>query len=211
MPKLEFQVHKGSIKTCRAVRKCHLYFSFNSIKVRLRRRYSRPLQFLFPFQFHKGSIKTEELAPGYFCDFRFNSIKVRLRLCKITFCVHVDAIFNSIKVRLRLLSVVFVVNLLFNFNSIKVRLRPVYSSTKQASETLFQFHKGSIKTQAGRLTEIIHDCFNSIKVRLRLRMSPVELKKLTFQFHKGSIKTIRQHHRPPRTPPFQFHKGSIKT
>ena len=54
-----------------------------------------------------------------------------------------------------------------NFNSTKVRLKPLHSSNFGVN-LLFQFHKGSIKTEGSRTI-------------------PNQL--LLFQFHKGSIKT----------------------
>ena len=54
-----------------------------------------------------------------------------------------------------------------NFNSIKVRLKPA-ASLGSAAAGVFQFHKGTIKTQ------VVAWC-----VRLYYR----------FQFHKGTIKT----------------------
>ena len=53
-----FQFHKGTIKTLRSARLCGLSPNFNSIKVRLKLRFSNlPLDY-FTFQFHKGTIKT---------------------------------------------------------------------------------------------------------------------------------------------------------
>gem|GEM_PF-2190259 len=98
---------------------------------------------------------------------------------------------------------------------------------------LFQFHKGSIKTDKITVTIPLEMSFNSIKVRLRqedassnppfpisfnsikvrLRLATTEAGYTTqsFQFHKGSIKT-RCTDRSVRSPTmFQFHKGSIKT
>ncbi len=57
-----FQFHKGTIKTGNIVGERDAYFSFNSIKVRLRRRPSRPVSPASLFQFHKGTIKTEAVA-----------------------------------------------------------------------------------------------------------------------------------------------------
>ena len=55
---------------------------------------------------------------------------------------------------------------------------------------VFQFHKGTIKTERDRLRVIPEEDFNSIKVRLKQRADsnfrPVKL----FQFHKGTIKTL---------------------
>ena len=75
--------------------------------------------------------------------------------------------FNSIKVRLKL----FILHSLFGYN-------------------LFQFHKGTIKTQGDTPIQRQDRNFNSIKVRLKQVdehiTGGVTLK---FQFHKGTIKT----------------------
>ena len=76
------------------------------------------------------------------------------------------------------------------FNSIKVRLRQYAKNLEYVSQTLFQFHKGSIKT-------------------IDFRRAKSELAK--FQFHKGSIKTVKNSQFLPLVFAFQFHKGSIKT
>ena len=55
---------------------------------------------------------------------------------------------------------------------------------------LFQFHKGTIRTQvqAHELAHILH--FNSIKVRLEPMQAEFGLyKSQVFQFHKGTIRT----------------------
>ena len=54
------------------------------------------------------------------------------------------------------------------FNSIKVRLKLNNPAAYNIDQYLFQFHKGTIKTQSS--------CFHSFKG-------------LLFQFHKGTIKT----------------------
>ena len=53
-----------------------------------------------------------------------------------------------------------------NFNSIKVRLELAASFSTSTSLSTFQFHKGTIRTNLGRLILIILLHFNSIKVRL---------------------------------------------
>ena len=55
-----------------------------------------------------------------------------------------------------------------NFNSIKVRLKQEYEKRKRENR-IFQFHKGTIKTD---LSQTIDDC------------------RPLFQFHKGTIKTF---------------------
>ena len=76
---------------------------------------------------------------------------------------------------------------------------------------IFQFHKGSIKTQMHAVYGTNVTNFNSIKVRLRQHMCFVEDNNHVFQFHKGSIKTCGKCTIQPGVLLFQFHKGSIKT
>ena len=119
------------------------------------------------------------------------------------------------------------VTLLRYFNSIKVRLKRLKDFLNNELK-LFQFHKGTIKTQQGQ-----YQHFNSIKVRLKLirpkrsaamrshfNSIKVRLKQLTimqtrwpsrFQFHKGTIKTLRSLKNFAADLLFQFHKGTIKT
>ena len=55
--------------------------------------------------------------------------------------------------------------------------------------SLFQFHKGTIKTRS-RIAVVAHVIrFNSIKVRLRLLNNEPKVDVFMFQFHKGTIKT----------------------
>ena len=61
--------------------------------------------------------------------------------------------------------------LLVNFNSIKVRLEPNVYLHSLTEATVFQFHKGTIRTGDD----------NVLKVTDR-----------TFQFHKGTIRTVRE-------------------
>ena len=58
--------------------------------------------------------------------------------------------------------------------------------------TLFQFHKGTIKTAYLAKALLVQQNFNSIKVRLKLQ-SKLESAKIpyAFQFHKGTIKTSK--------------------
>ena len=75
-----------------------------------------------------------------------------------------------------------------DFNSIKVRLER--SPTKiQPDVSLFQFHKGAIRTWLPRekAAGIAH--FNSIKVRLELSIVLKVIMYALFQFHKGAIRT----------------------
>ena len=98
---------------------------------------------------------------------------------------------------------------------------------------LFQFHKGTIKTTFHlSFLSSSKGYFNSIKVRLKLKIVIKVLIYALFQFHKGTIKTqegsgrwsdfsyfnsIKVRLKPPASPYqyahtiFQFHKGTIKT
>ena len=75
------------------------------------------------------------------------------------------------------------------FNSIKVRLK-LFIQLPEDEKYLFQFHKGTIKTEVTVQIACQHLNFNSIKVRLKLptQTSPSD-SACTFQFHKGTIKT----------------------
>ena len=54
----------------------------------------------------------------------------------------------------------------------------------------FQFHKGTIRTSILFLHYLIVHHFNSIKVRLELILSNFQRVLLKFQFHKGTIRTL---------------------
>ena len=99
---------------------------------------------------------------------------------------------------------------LADFNSIKVRLELSLTSFPSLT-TLFQFHKGAIRTSGRTAVDLFQYDFNSIKVRLeqirllnprhqfahfnsikvRLELIKVLIYALTliFQFHKGAIRT----------------------
>ena len=120
----------------------------------------------------------------------FNSIKVRL---KPSFSLQVLLLhrnFNSIKVRLKLASALSTGTLsLTYFNSIKVRLKPQIGSSDDSAK-IFQFHKGTIKTEVSYLPRRAAWYFNSIKVRLKLSPWRACGRWPSFQFHKGTIKTV---------------------
>ena len=118
--------------------------NFNSIKVRLKLIFNS-IGFARPkFQFHKGTIKTLVQTASVATIFYFNSIKVRLK---------------------RYLSEE-TLGAIFNFNSIKVRLK-LLPSMVIISSMLFQFHKGTIKTDYENCSKADKRNFNSIKVRLK--------------------------------------------
>ena len=53
--------------------------------------------------------------------------------------------------------------------------------------------------------------FNSIKVRLKLKLGTGIVGDVIFQFHKGTIKTVVAETQDSFGLRFQFHKGTIKT
>ena len=73
--------------------------------------------------------------------------------------------FNSIKVRLERLNDYITFSSLTNFNSIKVRLEQL-SRRFPSRYTVFQFHKGAIRTAERAADVEKNKDFNSIKVRL---------------------------------------------
>ena len=97
----------------------------------------------------------------------FNSIKVRLEPAHAVIKNAPPTYFNSIKVRLEQS---FAFN--FNsyscyFNSIKVRLEHTLLAYFPYELSLFQFHKGTIRTNPNILFMLENvENFNSIKVRL---------------------------------------------
>ena len=97
------------------------------------------------FQFHKGAIRTVEFSHLLGVELNFNSIKVRLELhIRLFFQVYIRD-FNSIKVRLELHIRLFFQVYIRDFNSIKVRLEQLCGESL-AHGSLFQFHKGAIRT-----------------------------------------------------------------
>ena len=75
-----------------------------------------------------------------------------------------------------------------HFNSIKVQLE-LRLADDWYIPSLFQFHKGTIRTIDER---VAHDKllnFNSIKVQLEPKPGREPLAKIKFQFHKGTIRT----------------------
>ena len=96
--------------------------------------------------------------------------------------------FNSIKVRLKHFISDYLPKVNFNFNSIKVRLKQ-HTCISPRHRTLFQFHKGTIKTNYEKNLSIRQTNFNSIKVRLKQGINNATQTFIAFQFHKGTIKT----------------------
>ena len=56
---------------------------------------------------------------------------------------------------------------------------------------IFQFHKGTIKTNSATTFSMFNTYFNSIKVQLKLVGWCLHHADNEFQFHKGTIKTIK--------------------
>ena len=119
--------------------------NFNSIKVRLKLKIVLLVSVSVIFQFHKGTIKTRAKRKVPHWRRYFNSIKVRLKLWR----------FKKLTIKFK------------HFNSIKVRLKPDVGA-KDKGDYLFQFHKGTIKTDRNRQRYQFTLNFNSIKVRLKL-------------------------------------------
>ena len=76
---------------------------------------------------------------------------------------------------------------LLYFNSIKVQLKlPIIQ--KLTLSAVFQFHKGTIKTEESYSIGTEADFnFNSIKVQLKQKNGPQIIAAREFQFHKGII------------------------
>ena len=129
----------------------------------------------------------------------FNSIKVQLELYIVGnhFCS--SFYFNSIKVQLEPASTCSQVSASADFNSIKVQLERSYLWLLPQS-TIFQFHKGTIRTLCPFLASLPLRHFNSIKVQLELCGSfSFPKRNELFQFHKGTIRTFSQLNLPARS------------
>jgi hypothetical protein len=100
------------------------------------------------FQFYSSAIKTRLLSDSNQPDWNFNSIVVRLRL-----------------LLLRLIR-----NCKSYFNSIVVRLRPDNDVRQGINRVKFQFYSSAIKTKLLWHFVLFRFNFNSIVVRLRLKM-----------------------------------------
>ena len=164
--------------------------NFNSIKVRLKQDIHWQFACRWLFQFHKGTIKTRVLVVFVASDDNFNSIKVRLKLQELIEDSLTLENFNSIKVRLKQKIWLQALPLVLHFNSIKVRLKHG-GQINNRLKSIFQFHKGTIKTQPSIGLLSYTQNFNSIKVRLKHEYHRHNLYQRPFQFHKGTIKTYR--------------------
>ena len=98
-----------------------------------------------------------------------------------------------------------------NFNSIKVRLEPILVAP-YFFDTLFQFHKGAIRTKATVVLGRLFTYFNSIKVRLELLCGCCSIiQYLHFNSIKVRLELARGCAARRCTSSFQFHKGAIRT
>ena len=77
---------------------------------------------------------------------------------------------------------------ILNFNSIKVQLKLTYA-VHDRQLSVFQFHKGTIKTNDLIGQAFFYLYFNSIKVQLKHGRTIFLPTENSFQFHKGTIKT----------------------
>ena len=98
---------------------------FNSIKVRLKRKFPKRDKFgTIIFQFHKGTIKTSEAKrmANYVYKFQFHKGTIKTQQPVVSDLQ--GQYFNSIKVRLKLATELRKqLKVTINFNSIKVRLK----------------------------------------------------------------------------------------
>ena len=98
---VEFQFHKGTIKTLCCCFLTQVVHYFNSIKVRLKLLDTILTIMVAKFQFHKGTIKTQVwlsmLSSILLFQFHKGTIKTNLR----GWFLISDTNFNSIKVRLK--------------------------------------------------------------------------------------------------------------
>ena len=106
---------------------------------------------------------------------------IKLQVCLLSF--------NSIKVRLNQWWRYMRCRHLICFNSIKVRLNRLTCGRVEGLDTLFQFHKGTIKPGKHYDDQTLAHLF---------------------QFHKGTIKPRWDLLHLPHQQQFQFHKGTIK-
>ena len=118
--------------------------------------------------------------------------------------------FNSIKVQLERCPRTSSLVPYPNFNSIKVQLEQAIEDY-YIDFSVFQFHKGTIRTWTLFHSLSLTLYFNSIKVQLEHVESPIVDVNHEFQFHKGTIRTNRIHGSNGGRYKFQFHKGTIRT
>ena len=119
------------------------------------------------FQFHKGAIRTLNPGETIKLGYKFQFHKGAIRTSGGDSVLQINPDFNSIKVRLELQFKYWPKVQKVYFNSIKVRLEQPKKTTRR-NISIFQFHKGAIRTPEG--------------ARGARRW-------LVFQFHKGAIRT----------------------
>ena len=118
--------------------------------------------------------------------------------------------FNSIKVRLELWRPLRPLLVLSRFNSIKVRLELAIDFPR-ISSSMFQFHKGTIRTLFAVASWKVLCGFNSIKVRLEPCCNPIVID-INDGFNSIKVRLERVNElRPCFGFEFQFHKGTIRT
>ena len=105
----------------------------------------------FIFQFHKGTIKTDLFTGVLPTPQLFQFHKGTIKTCLLVACKVACKDFNSIKVQLKQANTERIKQLKANFNSIKVQLKHT-NLTGENTTTIFQFHKGTIKTLPLMLT-----------------------------------------------------------
>ena len=97
-----------------------------------------------------------------------------------------------------------------DFNSIKVQLE--HSNFRvQFEDTLFQFHKGTIRTQTEHEKQSYQSYFNSIKVQLELINTLQQRNVSNFNSIKVQLEHQKHFGANMKDMLFQFHKGTIRT
>ena len=98
-----------------------------------------------------------------------------------------------------------------NFNSIKVQLELLLKERALAS-TVFQFHKGTIRTRLPTVSSRSTLNFNSIKVQLeRQQLHFRRQDRRNFNSIKVQLEPANVYHSFLSYYEFQFHKGTIRT
>ena len=122
----------------------------------------------YKFQFHTGTIKSRFKPHRKHRNQDFNSTLVRLRAFPALPASVVVPHFNSTLVRLRAFFGSSTDTSMRDFNSTLVRLRVSSVFICTSFDFLFQFHTGTIKSQARTPTKAAKADFNSTLVRLRV-------------------------------------------
>ncbi len=145
---MPFQFHKGTIRTISTSMPYISYVDyFNSIKVQLERARNVSVN-VTPPDFNSIKVQLEPCI-SYVRDVlntHFNSIKVQLEQTPYLLPHRKFQYFNSIKVQLELICLIVICLLHRYFNSIKVQLEQKQEFMIKDNLSLFQFHKGTIRT-----------------------------------------------------------------